>query len=576
MSYSGLAVPIPMGQGGLHTDDSPSAIPPTDLILANNIAVFNNEVQNFPGSILLNLTAVPKGVWGAFDFWYDTLVEHQRLILLGGDGNTYAMDNAGNITLIPASGGGPALLNQSNPTNQTFFMTGGPEGGSGDEASKKLFIFTGEDPVQVVVGAATTRKTIDSPPTDWSGANQPSFGIMYQNAIMAAGNLNYPHNFYVSSATDLQDFKWVGESTPGAGDGTSRVIPCYPGEQEKLIGAMVYNGTFFAFKYPFGVYQLIQPTASDSSTWYFQKYGGGYGFASPHCLIPVLNDVFIKNSSGGITSVFSSQDFGNTTAGDILSQLRIEQYIRDNTNQLATPNSHAVYYADRKLAMFTYQSPQGTQNDTILCFRVDIAASLNSTIRAAINPKAMLLNFANPNVMALRKDVYLVNRPIWGDQAGNIYQMDTADSTIVGVNGQSFNSSFQTPHMDFGFKDPTLATKNKSFDFVELRYVPQGTGFLLGDVYIDGKFTETLQFPLTGDALLAYPQPMPNDFWLSDSETDPNGSFLSDNYSLLSVRKRLHGTGRTISIKFYNGSGGQTFIIATAIFSFRPSGEQTH
>lgn len=542
MSYTGVAVPIPMGQGGLHTDDSPLTIPPTDLIVANNVSVQNNFIEKLPGAVKFNLTAITSGVYGMYDFWPTTSISDRRLIVLGGDGKTYAIDNSGAVTEITPAGGAPATL---TVTNQVYFVTGGNEAVTNN---KKLFIFTGSNPVQVISGTGITRTNIAAPPADWSGGNQPSFGIIYNNRMFAGGNLNNPHAVYVSLASNHENFT-----------GTPLTYFVYPGEGRNLVNAIIYKGQLFVGKYPFGAYWLNDPNA-DPTTWFFVKTENSFGFATSHSTIPVLNDVLIKNSSDGITSIVATRDFGDIQAADMTTLLRIDDFMKENTNPDGNPYTHAIYYPAKKLAMFTYRSNGSLINDRILMFRVDISGK----------PKATFINCLEPNCLSLRQDTSFVERPIMGSLDGYVYILDQENRNIANT---AYTGEFQLPHMDFGFIDSKYATINKNFDFLELKYVPQGDWNIYADIIIDGNLYETITFPMTGDALLADASPQANDFMLSETSSDPQGSPLSGE-DIQSLRKRISGTGRTLSIKIYNSGLNQTFKIATMIVSFEPSSEQ--
>lgn len=542
-----------MGQAGLHVDDSPSAIPPNAIILGNNVQLYNNFIEKIGGATPINKTPISE-IMGMFDFW-DT-PSSQRLIVVGGDGNTYAIDPSGNVSTIKPSGGAAATLNANN---QVFMVAGGAENAS---VNRRLFIFTGNNVVQTIDGSATVRTDITKPPSDWADANQPSFGIVYRNILLAGGNLNQPHTLYGSLSSDQQNFQDTGFLT----------LACYPGDGQGLIGAKIYKGRLFVFKYPTGVYYLNDSDPSPGN-WYFVKSGENFGFASPHCAINVLNDMLVKNSSGSVTSVQATLEFGSIKAGDVLTNLHIEQYMRDNTSFTGTTPTHAIYYGEKKLALFTYRSSNATKNDTILMMRVDTSGI----------PKATLINAFAPNCLALRKDSQLIERPIYGSLDGFVYQFDNDSRN---VNGNAYTGEFQTPHIDFGFvtptqdggaaaPDPHMSARNKIFDFLELRYVPQGDFDLLADIIIDGTFQETIAFSMQGFAELGDKlNPTDADFQLANSSSDPDGDYLADNISLLTLRKRIRGVGRTISVRCYNSGVNENFKIATMIYSFRTSGEQ--
>lgn len=555
MAYIGTVVPIPLGQGGLHTDDSPSAIPPEKLILANNVTVQVNTIEKFPGSARFTTARLPNSanVVALADFWATPSSANQNLVLFSSDGYIYVANNSGVVGATLNTGAGAAPSQLTSPQgNQAMFVAGGME--TGTSAPRKLFLFTGVDPVTVISGtplAAVT--TMTSVPVDWSGADQPSWGVVYRNCLFAGGNANQPHTIYRSAATDHTEFR-----TDHGG-----AIYETGGDAQKLIGAMVYKNRLFFFKYPTGVFYLVDDDPT-TANWYVKKSSDTFGFATPHSVVPVLNDILIKNASDGITSMVATREFGDYQAGDVLTLQRIEQFVRDNTNPAGNSLSHGVYYPAKKLAIFTYRSTTGSVNDRLLIMRVDVTGA----------PKTVLNTKDSANCLATRLDANKIPQVVYGHTSdGFVWIMDQPNANN---NGVAYTGEFQTPHLDFGFVDPKLAGVNKNFDFLELRYVPQGTWNLYADIYIDGKLYTTITFPMTGYALLGGPTPLPTDFMLASSSTDPNGSFLASN-DLQTVRKKVGGLGRTISVHLYNSGFNQTFKLATMIFSFRASGEQgTH
>lgn len=540
-----------MGQGGLHTDDSPSAIPPTDLIKANNVSMSQNLIEKTAGAVSLNTSAIPGGVFAAFDFWPTAVASDRRLVILGGDGKTYQMTTGGVVTEITPSGGAPTAL---VPTNQALLVAGGAEDAS---QPRKLFLFTQGSLLQKIFisAGALTRTNISAPATDWSSAaNQPTWGLIDHGRLFAGGNANAPHRIYASSATDHEDFTGSDLLT----------FNVFPGEGERLLGSGIFKSRQIVAKYPVGFYYLVDNDA-DSTTWYYAKTTAAFGFASTHSYVDVLNDALVKNASDSVNSLEATLNFGDVAVGDVLLGQKIEQFIRENTNPDGARATHAIYYPEKKTVYMTYRSTGGLSNDRLLSIRTDINTK----------SKISFLTAFAPNCLALYKDSHLVQRPIYGSLDGFVYIMDQPNRS---VNGIGYNGEFQTPYLDFGFLNlpnvPNLTSKNKNFDFLELRYVPEGDWSVFADIYIDGNYSETLEFPMLGSALLGdKTAPVASDFQLGDKTDPATGDYLADT-NLITIRKRLRGTGRTISVRVYNSGNNQTFRIATMIFSFRVSGEQ--
>ncbi|MFQ5459389.1 MAG: hypothetical protein ACE5EL_01205, partial [Anaerolineae bacterium] len=106
---------------------------------------------------------------------------------------------------------------------------------AGAEASgnnRKLFHFNGNDVVQVLSADGVATTDLTTPPTDWSGGNQPRSGTIHKNRLWGWGNANDPHRVYYSLAADHEDF-----TTSDAGS-----ISVYPGEGQYIIAGISFRG----------------------------------------------------------------------------------------------------------------------------------------------------------------------------------------------------------------------------------------------------------------------------------------------------------------------------------------------
>lgn len=398
MSYQGDVAIIPLGAGGLHTDDPQTVIDPRKLIRAKNISLGNGVVEKDPGSLKWNQTAYPAGIRAVFDWWPDDVT--QRVIVILSNGKVYRSKNIYHQEEITASGSAPSTL---TPGNQPHILPCGAESAG---RSKKFMIFTGKDAVQVVTGDGTTRSNISSPAADWSGSNQPSFGFMHLNRIVAFGNPNDPHRAYVSDDDDHEQFASGGAN-----------MSFYPGEGERLFSGFVYKGRAFLFKYPRGMYYIDDSAGASPTTWIPRKVTSSFGVASAHPAIEAVDDLFLANASGSVTSVGATQAFGDVKSGDILSMLRCESYMRNTTSPNGNLDRWALWYQDKKRLLFTYRSGGGLRNDRIMT--IDLSQQQN--------PRVSWSEKDQPNCLALMKDCYGIERPVCGSEDGFIYQLDRPD-----------------------------------------------------------------------------------------------------------------------------------------------------
>lgn len=527
MSYVGQVLSIPFGQGGLHTDDPQDDIPITDLISARNVTYQNGVLEKAPGSRRWNASALPSGILAAWDYWPNDST--QRLIVVCRNGKVYRFTDAYNFSEVTATGTAPVTLNISK---QVHILEAGQEIANGP---KKIFIFTGVSPVQVISGDGTTRHNltkVDSTSgdaSDWSGTSHPSFGWIHRGRIFAVGNISFPHQVYTCNPSDHEDFN------------TSLQIVTYnvnPGEHDGNFTGFVYKGKCFLLKSRSGLYGLVEPEGVLSNS-YFQKINSDFGAASIHSYVPALDDALVANSTGSITSMAAAFQLGDIKSADVLRQLRSEQYMRDTTNQGALSGRWGIYYEDKKQVYYTYQSSGGIKNDRILC--IDFSRG---------KPMVSWYEKDQPNCLGLMRDVLRVPRPFYGSDDGYIYLLDSVDRNVAGA---GYLGEFQTPHVGFG------SEKNKLFDFLEVVYEPLGQWDLTAEIYIDGVYRETLRFPMAyGDLLDSF-----------ELDTDQLSTRVPR-----SIRKQIHGMGRRISVKGSNSGSGENFRIQKLNVYLRPAGEE--
>ncbi len=529
MGYQGNAAIVPLGIGGLHTDDPHTLIPATNLILANNVSMNRGLLEKEPGSKRYNKTAFGAGIRAVFDWWPNEAI--QRLIVVAGNGLVYKMADQftqTQITADPASEETPAAL---SPNNQCHIISCGQESVDRD---RKLMILTGRDPIQVISGDGTTRANISAPAADWDGSNQPSFAFMHRGRVVAFGNPNDPHRVYISDDDDHESFSSGGAQ-----------YSVYPGEGERLFSGFVYKGRAFLLKYPNGVY-FIDDTNPNVSQWGIVKVSSTFGAASAHPAVEALDDLIISNATGSLTSLNAVSAFGDVKSGDVLSSLRNESYMRNTTSPNGNLDRWALYYEDKKLAMFTYRSSGGTSNDRILY--LDVSNQQGARVMWGTKDQA--------NCLALMKDIYGVQRPIYGSEDGYVYQMDQVDRN---VGGEAYTAEFQTPHMDFASGDPIRSESNKLFQHLELVFEPTGRWNVYVEVYIDGVYSETIPFMVSHGPVLG-------DFKLGRDR-------LTDRTPRSSM-KPLHGMGKRISLRVYNEGLGENFRLTSMRVYYKYSGKQ--
>lgn len=515
--YDGMIAGIPLGVDGLSTDDPMDTTGIQKLRRAMNVDLGRGIIQKAPGAYRYNLTAFANGVKAVFDWWPNAWT--QRLIVVDGAGRIYKMaDRTAAVEITPASSSVPTVLTQ---LDQIHFLACGAESAN---RSKKLFIFNGKDAVQVISADGTTRSNLSGPAADWSGSSQPSFAFMFRSRVVAIGCSADPHRWYASDDDNHETF------SSGGAQG-----PVFPGEGDRLFSGGVFKGKAMFFKRPSGSYFLNDYNSADPTEWGSTKYLESFGVASAHAMIEVLDDVFVATATGSVVSLAATQAFGDLKMGDLLSALRNESFMRNTTSPQGALDRHAIYYEDKKQALFAYRSKGAIRNDRILVVDLSIPGS----------PRVTWLDCHQPNYLGQRRDVRGVKRPMYGASDGYVYIMDRPDR-VVGDAG--YRMDIQTQSTGFGFLDPQLNEVEKRFDFVEPVFEATGRWDVQIETHIDGVYYETVTFQPSFGGTLG-----PNDG--DDRFTLDGGSDAKKQLGRLSGRTArsaripISGTGRRISFR---------------------------
>lgn len=570
--YKGQNILIPLGGGGLQTDVPQSRIPPFKLIEAKNITLTNGYCEKAPGSKRWNQvnpftgsTTISGGVAAFAEYFPSTL--NQRVVVLGKDGKIYKFNSAFERVQLTPETGAPTTLSVGK---QPHIAIGGNEDIG---KPKKAFIFSGLSQVQVLSGDGTTHRNITAPNSDWS-TNYPTFGLVHRGRMWCFGNTNLPDFMYASEEANYENFV-----VPGVLTATSpRLFDVFAGEGEGISGAFVFKNRLFVCKSPTGLYQLNDDDF-DPDNWYFTKVNSDFGLSSSHGIAQIFDDVLLFNTQGTVTLLSAAFQFGDIESSDLFNNSAVERYFRQIISGYGISKTQSLYYPDKKQIYFTIQTKSSNKNNNIIV--IDL---FGKEAQITVNDKDPA------NYMGLIQDDSGIGRPHFGSDDGNIYLLDgknrAAQYSIAGlyvvdgywddgyvvdeaIGGYAYNMVAQTPHMDFGFADQTIGLKTKRYDFLELSFQPTGDWDVLADIYIDSEFKETISFNLLRDRPLAAVTPSAgviNGFQLDIDRVD--GDFPK------SVRKPLHGQGRTISVKLRSNGFSQDIKLQSLMVYFRVSDER--
>ncbi len=537
MGYEGQIAQIPIGIMGLMSDLAPSQIPHTALTKVINCDFAPGYVQKAPGAIQYNRSALSAGIIALLDYWPTTY--KQRLFAATSDGKIYRDYGDRNFNL-----GAAVATGLGNLTNRSQFVVGGNETASAD---KKIFFFSGGlNQIKVCSGDNSTFASISGPAADWPNptissnpqSNFPNFGLIHRGRLWAFAK----SVAYASTTASHEDFT----------SQTTLINNVGPGEGGDIIGATVYKTKLIVWKAGDLVY-FLNDDDSSASNWYFAKYADGMGISGWHAASQVLDDLLIGTNTNKLISFKATQAFGNFVQADIFKQAKVSKFFLENTTPIGNQFQHSLFYSDKGIALFTTRTKGRQNNDCLI--QLDISQP--------DSPKYGIWTHLAPDCLTLRRNMNNILKPIYGASDGFVYLMDHEDRSVGAIgSGTAYTGEFRTADLDMRHLDPSLAHKNKHWDFLGVTFQEEGNYQLSVDVWIDGRFNETINFPQTIDTNYA------GAFVLGSAGSVTGG--LDEK----TIWMPLHGMGRRITFRCYNSGNNQNFKVSMLTVGFRPGAEQ--
>ena len=512
MTFTGKIAEIPVGLDGLTGTKNMAKVGPTHLIVAENITYEAGTIGKEGGSAKYNSSALSGAVTvlGGHDWWPTGSQQRSVIITSGGKLHKDSGDGSFGVTLKSS-----LTVSEITPV----FIEGGAEVAANN---RKLFCYTGSNQVQVLSGDGSTTSDLATPPTDW-GSSYPTFGLIHENRHFGGGNSNDPHRLYFTAPGNHEVFT-------GSDTGT---IPIYPGEGERITGAVSFKGVLVVWKYPSGIY-IVDTSDADEANWSVDKHSSKIGGVSPLGHTPIDDDVIFIDQGGNLHLISAIGEFANIGSRNLSDVADLTPLIRDEVNFGELPRTQCIYYIAKREVHFTLSS-SGTAYDRRLVVdlnRIDL-------------PRFRLSTKDTNRSIWLRKDSDGVTRPVSGDKSGFVWKLDESARSKAGT---GYNGKFQTPHLDFGFLDPSLGTKNKNGKFLELVVEPKGNWDLSVDVLWDDVTIDTITFNMgvAGSTLGSF---------VLNTDKLAGGS-------LVNKRKRMVGSGRRLSLVGRNSGDGQDFSVS--------------
>lgn len=530
MAYRGSVTRLPVGMLGLSGSRNPTQLQAGHFKICEGVSLDGGLIQKIGGANKFNAIALGAPSVITSGISYSPVAGATREAVFLSNGSILKDTAGGTFGTTLASG----LVGTDRDPPPYFMMAGGEAAG----LPRTLFCFSSTNQVRAVDGDGAAMAAITTPPADWAGAgNFPTFGILHEGRLWGGGNASDPHRMYYSRSTDHQDF-----SAPGG------TLSIFPGEGERLVAGVSFKGLLIVFKYPKGVY-TIDTTDPSPAGWRVAPLSRSVGGVNQHTIVSIDNDTIYMDSGGNIQLLSATNAFGGTQTANISQVSDIAQFMRDNVDLAKIKRAVAVWYGTKQTAYFGLPRISGTGDNNLL----------------------LEANYANPQVgvrfltstrdtpvsMWMRPDAFGVYKPVHGDNVGFIYQMDQT-SRNKATAGYQF--AFTTADMDLSFIDPRMATLNKTGDFLEIIFEPQGDWDLLVQVIWDDIPGPPLLFSMGGAGAAL-------------------GSFILDtdvlsSTAIRSIRKRIAGSGRRLRITASNIGVDQNVALSDFILSFRAMDER--
>lgn len=504
-----------------------SLVRPDELTTARNINFSSGSIAKEGGANHFSGAALAGGntIIGGWD-WWPTVGTHRVVVLTAaagaGTGGALKDDNSGAF--------GTDLCNVIGVRSWTsasipVFVEAGKETTAGN---KLLFIFTGNDNVYYLSGDGVELAAIGAnAPADWA-AVFPTCGANHESRLWGAGNTNSPHRVYYSATNDHTDF--VTQSGP-LGGGTINV---FPGEGEKIEALVSYKGYLFVFKFPRGIYIIDSSDPTTTTTWRCANLTTSIGIAGRRAWCMIEQGILFLDSSGDFNIISATDTAGYFAVTNISDRIFFNQWGNTYLSLGRLNTTRGIYYPAKKQAHFAMSGAGSTvQNLTIVWdFNVQV-------------PRLRYNDFPATQVeLFLKQDTTLIPRPMAGGSDGWVWNLD---SSTKSNNGAGYSAEFITPPMDLSGIDEAAANHRKNGNALEVIHNPMGEWNLQVTPSWDGDNLAPIQYSMGGSGAVL------GAFVL--------GTNALGGQELLTVKHRLPGSGKRLSLAALNSGAAQDFSI---------------
>ncbi len=529
MVYRGIVAEIPFGERGLTGTKNIATIGPEFFILTDSIDLSEGLIRGEGGATKFATLDVStsRDILGGIDYAPDTTKQRAVIAISSGD-VLYDSGNDGSFSTVLG-------VNRDNSA-RVWFSEGGLESSG---RTKKLFLANGVDAVMVTTGDAAATGDLGTAPADWTGTNQPLALVAHNGRMIGFGNANDPYRIYISDPDNHEVF--TGGNTVN--------ISVYPGKGGRNVAGLSFKGRFFIFRKPAGIYWL-DDTDSNITNWKVNELNDRIGTISQHTVTLIDDDVIFMTAEGGVHLLSAVNALGDVEDSDLAVPDEMNQWIRDNLNFAHIDKSSVIYYPNRKQAMIFIPIGSSTVPNAKMVIDFNTQVPRWHTAERDVAQSAWLY-----------KDTNNIPTPMIGDDDGKVWRLDRESRSKDGV---GYTQQFQLSHNNFAHVDPSLANKNKNWDFFELIFQQVGSFNLTVEHFLDGIKTQDSTFSM------------------SASVGAELGSFVLGTDSLGSTnltppivrRQRLYGSSKFYSPRFTITADANEFQLSGARVYFRPADER--
>lgn len=499
---------------GLHRGSGATSVTPRGTATIPTNGELNEPTHPAVGTlsawIQTDVAATPTRIVAIFD-WHP-VPGTQKLVSVAVEGDAFKSDSP--LTDVDA-----VSLGQLSEAETVYFAAGGKEALGED---RKLFFFNGVDIPHVLTADGATIAPISDPPLDWNEShtgNRPTFGTIHANRLWAWGGGEQPHQIYVSSLDDHEDFTT---------DPLSFTV--FSNIGDRLVSGAAFSQRIFLFKWPRGIF-VFDTADPDVRNWIPVPISTALGCAqSPYAVVTTDTDAIFLTPDGTFHKLSSVDSLTGVLSSDTTSALRIREGLRDLMNLDRLHQVRSCWYPHRRWAMFAVPSVGSQVNDLLIKFDFS-----REDIRCTVSRRDTV------DALTLWRDASGLDRPLIA-QGDLIFELDRPERNKA---GQAYGLLYQTPHLDFGSVEDEagaggLRTRRKVFDALELIQKPRPGGQVTIQTFLD------------------------------HGEAPKQTLVFSTDYAR--QRRRLVGDGRTISLLVSSDSDAE---IEGHMLSFRPSDEAT-